>query len=209
VSKKGAEQSPPQTDEPVLKKPEGRYHHGNLRAALIQVSSEILEAEGIAALSLREAARRAGVSQTAPYRHFKDREALLAAIAVDAFRQLAEEIDQASAKLAADPEEQVVAIGACYIRFATSHPARFRLMFGRDIAERAAHPELMEATDQVADLIGRILANPALGLGMWATMHGLAWLLVEDVADLGQGSVGQIPSRAEIVLRSLLSHLVE
>ncbi len=190
-------------------KPEGRYHHGNLREAMIAAAGEILSEKGLSGLSLRGAARRAGVSQTAPYRHFKDREALLAAVAGDGFRMLIEEIDSNTLPFTHNAEEAVVAIGGAYIRFATTYPERFRLMFGRDIEHRQNFPDLAVETERVAERIGCILKNPALGIGMWATMHGLAWLLVERVADLGEGGPGVLPSRAEIVLRSLLAHLVE
>ncbi len=195
--------------ECTYRKPDGKYHHGNLREALIQAADDLLREKGLAGLSLRGAARRAGVSQTAPYRHFRHREALLAAVATDGFRKLGEEIEQATNPFAHDPEEAVTAIGGAYIRFATMNPARFRLMFGRDIEHREDYAELVSATEQAAEHVGRILKNPALGLGMWATMHGLACLLVENVVELGEGGVGVLPSRAEIVLRSLLSHLVE
>ncbi len=191
------------------RKPAGRYHHGNLRAALIRAATASLRDDGLASLSLRGAARQAGVSQTAPYRHFKDREALLAAVAAEGFRSLIDDIEQAGQSCEDDKEEAVVAIGGAYIRFATLQPELFRLMFGRDIENRRDHEDLVRAMDEVSDHIGRILKNPALGIGIWAAMHGLAWLLVEDVTDLGQGDLGVIPGRAEIVLRSLLAHLVE
>ncbi len=196
-------------DTPSYRKPKDRYHHGNLRAALIRAAADELRDKGLAGLSLRGAARAAGVSQTAPYRHFKDREALLAAVAAAGFIQLLDEIEQSALPFAHDAEDAVIAIGGAYIRFATNNPELFRLMFGRDISNRQDYAELTGATEQVADHIGCILKNPALGIGMWATMHGLAWLLVEKVADLGDGGPGVLPSRAEIVLRSLLAHLVD
>jgi len=191
---------------PALKKPKGQYHHGNLRAALVDGALVVLENHGVEALSLREAARRAGVSQTAPYRHFKDKQALLAAVAGDGFQMLLEDIKSAAVPYEDDPAEAITAMGAAYIRFATEQPARFRLMFGRDILDRHKYEALDNVTEELSNTIGRMLPNPALGLGLWSAMHGLAWLLIENVADMGGGK-GAITSRAEIVLRSLVREL--
>jgi len=191
---------------PPLKKPKGQYHHGNLRAAMIDAAAIVLENHGADELSLRETARRAGVSQTAPYRHFKNKQALLAAVAGDGFRMLLEELKSAGVPYEDDPVEAVTQMGAAYIRFATEQPGRFRLMFGRDIKNRHQYVELENVTEEIADTIGGVLPNPAMGLGLWSTMHGLAWLLIEDVADMGGGK-GAVTSRAEIVLRSLVTGL--
>jgi AcrR family transcriptional regulator len=191
---------------PPLKKPKGQYHHGNLRAAMIDAAAIVLENHGADELSLRETARRAGVSQTAPYRHFKNKQALLAAVAGDGFRMLLEELKSAGVPYEDDPVEAVTQMGAAYIRFATEQPGRFRLMFGRDIKNRHQYDELENVTEEIADTIGGVLPNPAMGLGLWSAMHGLAWLLIEEVADMGGGK-GAVTSRAEIVLRSLVTGL--
>ncbi len=198
--------TPARLKTPSVKKPKGQYHHGNLAEALIDAAAGVLEAQGVEALTLREAARRAGVSQTAPYRHFKNKQALLAAVAADGFRMLLEELNAAALPWDDDPAEAVTAIGSAYIRFAVEQPERFRLMFGRDILERRLYGEITNATEEISSRIGNILNNPALGLGIWSAMHGLSWLLIEDVADLGGGR-GVIPGRAEIVLRALASGL--
>src|SRR3970040_1414973 len=96
------------------------YHHGDLRTALLRSSSKILEKEGVSKLSVREAARRAGVSHNAPYRHFPDRESLLAGIATEGFSMLGAALQGSSGK----------AMGEDYVRFALEHPQRVRLMFG-------------------------------------------------------------------------------
>lgn len=193
-----------------LRKPEGAYHHGNLRAALIEAAGAILEAEGLESLSLRAVARAVGVSQTAPYRHFADREALLAAVAAQGFTDLLQRIASSVNPHAGNPHDAVAAIGAAYVLFAAERRALFRLMFGRDIRERARHAALAHATEEVARRIGRILNDPGLGLGIWSAMHGLAWLVVEGVTDLGQGNdPALIQSRAEMVLRGLLEHVSE
>jgi AcrR family transcriptional regulator len=122
---------------------------------------------------------------------------------------LAEDIERATADWHDLPEEAVAAMGAAYVRFAIDHPGRFRLMFGRDLKNRRDYPELVNATEEISERIGRILRSPPLGLAVWAAMHGLAWLLVEEVADLGSQDESQIPARAEIVLRALLANIAE
>ncbi|MCP5433541.1 MAG: TetR/AcrR family transcriptional regulator [Alphaproteobacteria bacterium] len=195
-------------------KPEGRYHHGNLKAALLEAAGIILETEGLEELSLRAAARRAGVSQTAPYRHFADREALLVAVAMEGFHMLAEDLDMATLPFGESPREAVVQIGAAYARFATEQPGRFRLMFGRDILNRRDYPDLVRATRIIGERLGDMLGSQALGLAVWGAMHGLAALLVEGVIDLGadvhgRERVGLVPGRVEILLRSLLTAIDE
>src|SRR5436190_24145857 len=126
------------------------YHHGNLRPALLAGAAKILEKEGVTALSLREAARRAGVSHNAPYRHFADRDALLAALAAEGFQMLGE------AMRAHDGRE----MGEAYVRFALAHPERFRLMFG-GVLPMAKHPQLrQEAARAYEVLLGAFREMP-------------------------------------------------
>src|SRR5919206_2322086 len=96
------------------------YHHGNLRPALLRTAAKTLEKEGLGALSLRELARRAGVSHNAPYRHFPDRDSLLAALAAEGFEMLGDALEKR-------PRREM---GEAYVEFALAHPQRFRLMFG-------------------------------------------------------------------------------
>jgi AcrR family transcriptional regulator len=116
-----------------VEKKRGRYHHGDLRRALLDAALEVLSAEGAAALTLREVARRAGVTHAAPYRHFTDKQALLATVAEEGFRMLAAEMTRGAAPHASDPRRALEAIGAAYVRFATSQRAHFQVMFGKDI----------------------------------------------------------------------------
>jgi AcrR family transcriptional regulator len=125
--------------------PEKRsYHHRDLRQALIRSALEILSEAGVAALSLRAAARRAGVSAMAPYRHFADKEALLAAVAEFGFRELLARLTAATAA-AADPRAGLAALGVAYVLFAREQPSLFKLMFGPMIEHKSGHPDLNEA----------------------------------------------------------------
>jgi AcrR family transcriptional regulator len=184
------------------------YHHGELALSLREAARVILEEEGLAALSLRSVARRAGVSHAAPYRHYPSREALLADVACEGLARLRAELAQAAAAPDARAE-RIVQIGGAYLRFASRHPGLLRLMLGSELPNRSDFPGLAEATAMIGDDIGRALGDPAAGLAAWAAMHGLAILILENVIDLGQKQAGLdvVPSRAGILLRSLVETL--
>jgi AcrR family transcriptional regulator len=151
------------------------YHHGDLRKALLTSASKILEKEGVAGLSVRHAARRAKVSHNAPYRHFPDRESLLAGLAAQGFAMLGEALKNRSGK----------AMGAAYVQFARAHPERFRLMFGgslpmdshpalREAAERAFRPVVDSFRPHASEQQAQVAAAAA-----WALVHGLSHLLLD------------------------------
>ena len=141
------------------------YHHGDLRAALLHSAGEMLEKEGLAALSLREVARRAGVSHNAPYRHFADRDSLLAALAAEGFQQFAEALEKR-------PRREM---GEAYVEFALAHPQRFRLMFGgvQRGSDHRAYDALKKSFADLGD--GAEYAAAAA----WGLVHGLAHLLLD------------------------------
>jgi AcrR family transcriptional regulator len=122
------------------------YHHGDLRRALLEAAGAILQESGAPALSLRGIARRAGVSHMAPYHHFAGRGELVAALAADGFERLAAAMRDAMESAAgADPVERLRACGVAYVVFAVRNPEMFHLMFGRELADSSAHPELRQA----------------------------------------------------------------
>ncbi len=176
--------TPSATDHP--------YHHGNLRAALIDASLDVLREDGLAALTVRGVARRIGVSHTAAYRHFADKTALLAAIAEQGFARLQHEMATARATTAGGPELQFVACGVAYVRFALANAAHFRVMFGGWNQDRSAYPQLRAAAEGAfAVLLELVQAGQASGglrhddpqvmaLAAWASVHGLATLLLEQ-----------------------------
>ena len=106
------------------------FHHGDLRNALITAAKDIVERKGVEAFSLREAARNVGVSANAAYHHFKDKDALLGAVASDGFAELAMQRERARAKVGADPWKQLSAGAKVYVQFAEARPKLFDLMFG-------------------------------------------------------------------------------
>ncbi len=164
------------------------YHHGDLRRALLEAALEVLETEGPAKLSLREVARRSGVSQAAPYSHFADKRALLAAVATGGFRELEVALTREAAGIG-DPAQRMQALGVGYVEFATARPALFRLMFGTEIsgsedaellaAAGTAYQMIRTATHDTlsADAAKR---DPDLAtLAAWSVVHGLASLMVD------------------------------
>jgi AcrR family transcriptional regulator len=161
--------------------PNKPFHHGNLRQALIKATAELIERDGPASVSLREAARIAGVSHNAPYRHFPTREALLAAVAAHGFRQLRSAFEEA----ATTPENRMLALGQEYMRFALAHPGLFRLMFGSGL-DRKLHPELEQAAQDAFEVLQRATVDRGspspreAALGAWALVHGLSHLIVDN-----------------------------
>ena len=159
------------------------YHHGNLRLALIAAARALLDEGGPDAVGLREAARRVGVSATATYRHFRDKEALLAAVAAEGFREFGAALRAAEATSAPLP-----AMGAAYIDFALARPGMFQLMFSPLMAKRATYPELAAATDEAfAALRGGVgpRADEATfemeAISAWSLVHGLSRLVLDGV----------------------------
>ena len=182
------------------------YHHGDLRNGLLEAARAILEEESLAALTLRAVARKAGVSHAAPYRHFPNHEALLVELSIKGFEELRESLVEA-AKAHGNESDKIANIGAAYMRFVAQRPALARLMFGGQLPNRDQFPQLGIKADSIGQQIGDALHDSALGLAVWAAVHGLAMLVLENVIDLGQRRSGLhvLPTRAEIILRSLFS----
>lgn len=170
------------------------YHHGNLRDALILAAAELIRERASIDFAMVDAARRAGVSSAAPYRHFKDREALLEAVCHVAFMGLTESTRQIAATVDTKTEEGIIAIGWSYIDFVTSHPEFYDLMWG-DMGLRA-----VESVDDAIKNSGFFVlvdavtswcnANsvsnydaPELAVKLWATAHGLACLTMNQSLD--------------------------
>lgn len=158
---------------------------GDLRAALLAAARALLDEGGVAAVSLREAARRAGVSPAACYRHFADKDALLTALAVQGFEEFAQALGQASQ----GAREPFAEMGVAYVAFAVQRPGMFRLMFGPAVADRSRSPELLAAIAGSTRLFENGLkgrsqaapADPVAGLRAWATVHGLATLAIDGM----------------------------
>lgn len=166
----------------VRKKP---YHHGDLREALLEAAGEILRERGAAEITVREAARRAGVSHNAPYRHFPDRESLLSALARDAFTEFAGALRAAAS--AKNPKTARKNLGEAYVEFALEHPERYNLMFGDSIPE-SHYAEFEPIARSSFETLKEVMARNTHGLTdtvledlaakEWAQVHGLVSLLL-------------------------------
>lgn len=162
------------------------YHHGDLRAACLRAARELLEEDGSAGLSLRAVARRAGVSATAPYRHYADREALVSAVAAEGYRELAGSLAQAHP--APSTPDELAAVAVAYVRFALEHPALFRAMFAEPCDPTSE--ERVAATQAISQYVRTIVAATvpgvdadALSTTVWALVHGLAFLHLDGKLD--------------------------
>jgi AcrR family transcriptional regulator len=163
------------------KPPKAAYHHGDLQSSVLQAAAKILEKQGIEGLKMRALAREAKVSHNAPYRHFPDRETLLAALAAEGYAMLGKAQREAAAA------GGLRGMGEAYVRFALAHPQRFRLMFGGQV-RIAKHPALREVATKTYEGLSGALAARVPGeagagdasLAAWALVHGLAQLLLGD-----------------------------
>lgn len=163
------------------------YHHGNLRNTLIIAAAELIEERGSLDFAMIDAARRAGVSSAAPYRHFKDKDALLEAVTQVAFMALTETIRAVSARFPVGTEEHIIAQGRAYIAFVTDHPEFYDLMWG-DMGLRSMDPDDPELkTSGFYMLVDSVRAwcnamelsdynALELAVKLWANGHGLACL---------------------------------
>lgn len=170
------------------------YHHGDLRNALLAATLELVRERGARGFSVSEAARRAGVSISAPYRHFADRDAMLAAVAEHAFAALEEGFES----LETEPTLASCAaqIAVAYVDFASEDPARFEVMFAAGL-DKNTHPELLEQTWRLQRRLETALATyfaPAelrmRAAELWAIAHGVATLSVG-------GSLGHVIEQAD------------
>lgn len=164
------------------------YHHGNLREALISAAEALLAESGIASLSLRAAARRTGVSQSAPYAHFGGKRALLAAVGTRGFDRLTAYLQRAE-RAAGDTAERIRLLGRAYVAFALDYPMLFRLMFGPELcavddadlecAGAASYAPIRAAVTEEAARLGVEDRAADASLAAWALVHGLALLIVD------------------------------
>jgi AcrR family transcriptional regulator len=166
--------------------PHDTYHHGDLRAACLRAARELLEEDGSAALSLRAVARRAGVSATAPYRHYADRDALVSAVAAEGYRDLAQHL--AEAHPAPSTPDELAAVAVAYVQFALEHPALFRAMFAEPCDPTSE--ERVAATAAISEYVRSIVRATfpgvdadALSTTVWALVHGLAFLHLDGKLD--------------------------
>ncbi|MFF1262364.1 TetR/AcrR family transcriptional regulator [Streptomyces sp. NPDC058321] len=182
------------------------YHHGDLRAACLRAARELLEEDGSAGLSLRAVARRAGVSATAPYRHYADRDALVSAVAAEGYRELAGEL--ASAHPAPTTPTELSAVAVAYVRFAFDRPAMFRVMFAEpcDPADEERVAATAAISEYVRDMVRGAFpgADPeVLSTTVWALVHGLAFLHLDGKLDSSTPEV--VAAQVESAVQALFT----
>lgn len=170
-----------------------KYHHGNLREALLSAAVSILEQDGVDGLSLRALAKVTGVTQAAPYSHFRDKDELLAAVAENGFQRLAFQMaDDASGAI--DTQTRIEKLMTSYIRFATENRALFQVMFGRELADMKKFPTLAMTAGKSYSLISTALAKRTssevdtrfLTVAVWSLCHGLTTLIIDEKIKLDQ-----------------------
>jgi len=192
------------------------YHHGNLRQELMELAEKHLISHGIAELSLRALAREIGVSQTAPYRHFKDKNALLAALATEGFRRFFMLCEESEKEPRADLS--LLLFGLSYVKFAKLHTEMFHLMFGPVLQPRSDYPELFAAGREAiykvragvergfkTDVIRQLDDVASMAHTVWAAVHGVATLMLDHGDTYGYHR--DLDLQAEKSLRMMIAAL--
>lgn len=192
------------------------YHHGNLPEELVSRGLEVLEELGPDELSLREVARRSGVSHNAVYRHYADKKSLLAALASQGFRLLTETIRVQTGPFSGAPRTRLLTGARVYVHFGLEHPHLLRVMFS-DLPHRE-YPELQEhALRTFSDLVeniesgqqqGSLRSGPPrqLALTFWSAVHGLTMLLIaQKIPDLLAGSA---PDELNRLIRTTMEQVL-
>ena len=189
----------------------GRYHHGDLREALIRTAVELLGERGAEAFSMAEASRRLGVAVSAPYRHFADRDALLAAVAIRAASLLGEQLDRTAAS--GTPAQRLAAAARAYVHFADDQRPLFQALAGSGLS-KDSHPEIARA----AQAIGAAFLSPAAELvsggetaaarltsAIVATAHGHAMLMLDGMFGSGHHAAEAAAEQAAAATLALIS----
>jgi AcrR family transcriptional regulator len=168
-----------------------KYHHGDLKNALIQAGIDILSEQGLNALSLRKVAQRAGVSHSAPYAHFTDKQALIAAISTEGYRKLFDCLAAAVEQYRHDPLRQLIEASWAYVQFAQREPAHFKITLSGVVEKEQEYPAFVEMTEKAFALVVRLtqscqqagILRPGppnqMAVSVWSMVHGFTSLILE------------------------------
>ena len=171
--------------------PRKNYHHGDLKNALVKAGIQILSKEGLGGLSLRRVAKKAGVSHTAPYAHFADKQALIAAISTEGYHQLYEQLTTTVETNHGNPQNLLVEVGWAYVQFALKDPELFKVMFSGVIEQEKDYPDFREISQKNFQLLvgivktyqetGLLSPEPVdlVAVRLWSLVHGFIMLLLE------------------------------
>lgn len=194
------------------------YHHGDLRQALVAAAVQVVAEGKLGSLSMRDIARRVGVSNAAPYHHFKSKLELLSAVAAEGFRLMNAEMARQMENAKDDPDSRMRALGCGYVRFAVEHPAHYGVMFRADLVDVAEQAEQAEHEAEGNACFGRLMAMASeytgeppgvgktreLALMCWTAVHGLASLWNDGA--LGRKFEGtELDGLIDLVSKSLLT----
>jgi AcrR family transcriptional regulator len=188
-----------------------RYHHGDLRPALVDAAIEVIAERGVRDFSMAEASRRLGVTTAAPYRHFADRDELLAAVAARGLTVFAAMLSGA-ADAADTPAQRLTAMAGAYVRFAAQQRPLFDTLFSSGL-DKSRHPELQRAWEPVDALLTTVVLEvcdgdsaeaEALSDAIEASAHGYAMLLTDGEYGQGDEAVNATADRAIASARALV-----
>jgi len=178
-------------------KPAGRYHHGNLRAAMLDSTLELIDQGGLHSVSLRAVARRLGVTDAALYHHFPTKEALVAALAADAYRALDAAVESAAERAGPDPFDRLDATMRAYVRFGLDNRGRYRVLFGEHALALSGYPDTVAAGRASYTFFSGLVGECAIAAGRdpvdttsagWALLHGIVTLVLEREIRFEDGS---------------------
>src|SRR5262245_13910077 len=177
------------------RRPSKRYHHGDLERALVATALELIQGDGVEALTLRRVGAQTGVSRSALYRHFDDKAALLARIASDGFRLLHETLRRVRANASPDATDTLEVLAAAHVHFARANPSHYATMFSGRVTDWRRHPELAHQAEAArGELVGAIRdaqRRGVLGSGDPILIAEVMWALTFGVARLGtSGQLG-------------------
>jgi AcrR family transcriptional regulator len=189
------------------------YHHGDLRQAIIETAWQIISDSGIEGLTMREIATRIGVSRNAFYRHFTNKELLLAALAEEGFQSLFMHLKEVAAQLPPDSLARLQESCVAYILHAVNHPVHYRVMFDSSLSNRKIYESLYETARQNLDLLMNLITDcqknqlirpgdpKELAQIHWSLLHGLSMLYIDNqfiamgcapIAELANSAVGAL-----------------
>lgn len=183
------------------------YHHGDLRKALLHGALEILDEQGIEAVTIRAVAQRAGVGHSAPANHFKDKKALLTQVATDIFIELGSTISNAISVNPLEKTEQFHALTAAVYAYAWSHPNRYRLLWRRDCIDHD-HLDYKKAGDAIYNQLKTVMEHETntAGLGaetgviaLWSVVHGYVCLRLDGILINGVDEITGKPRERAII----------